>query len=265
MFSRCLKIAASLLVLAATPVAASELKVCLDPDNMPLSNRSGQGFENRIVAIIADEIGASVSFVWWNDRHKPPLAALKRGLCDLVPDALANAQGVATTQPYLRSAYAFVSRKGPVASLDDAALGRMRIGVQSIGDDAVSPPGNALLRRGLGANLQPFSLRRHYSDPNSSAEMVAAVADGQLDVAALWGPFAGFYASRHEPALTVSLIHASTIDPPMAFDLAMAVRKDQIALHDAIDHALTKRRADINAIFDAYNVPRLPDATGQEQ
>ena len=38
---------------AEAPGADKVLRVCQDPNNLPLSNRAGEGFENKIAALFA--------------------------------------------------------------------------------------------------------------------------------------------------------------------------------------------------------------------
>lgn len=260
MFSRFLEAAAALLMMAGVGQAA-ELRVCADPDNLPFSNARGEGFENRIVEAMAKELSATVTYVWDAERRTTALEILNKGRCDLVPGAIAGAPGVATTRPYMRSAYAFVLKgegQGLAAGYDDPRLRHMRIGVQSVGDDALTPPVTALLRRGLGANIQPFTLHGTAADPNTSRAMVAAVASGTIDAAVLWGPFAGYYAARQQTPLRVEIAAPRTADPQMSFAIAMAVRKQDVGLRVAVDRALDARRTEIAEILAAYHVPLQP-------
>src|SRR4051812_18435033 len=43
---------------------ARVLRVAADPNNLPFSNDRLEGFENKIVAIVAGELGASVEYTW---------------------------------------------------------------------------------------------------------------------------------------------------------------------------------------------------------
>jgi mxaJ protein len=47
---------------------------------------------------------------------------------------------------------------------------------------------------------------------------------------------------------------------PMVFDISMAVRKEDDALRQEVDAALTRRRTDVDAILAAYGVPRIDGA-----
>lgn len=252
------------LLLGVTAAQAGELRVCADPDNLPFSDARGEGFENRIVALLAREMGMGVAYVWANERRATAIEMMNKGRCDLVPGAIAGAVGVATTQPYMRSTYALVLRgDARVSGFDDPQLRRLRIGVQSVGDDAVTPPVEALLHRGLGDNLRPFTLHGNAADPNTAGGMVRAVAARDIDAAVLWGPFAGYYAARQATAMTVVPVTASPDDPRMDFAIGMAVRAGDVALRDALDRALAAKRDAIAAVLAEYRVPLLP-VTGAE-
>ena len=242
---------------------ARGIRVCADPDNMPFSNARLEGFENRILAEVADEMDARIVYVWGNERRATAIEVMEKGRCDLVPGTIANAPGVATTRPYMRSAYAFVTRGAAVEGFDDPRLRSFRIGVQSVGDDAVTPPVEALLHRGLDGNIQPFTLHGSAADPNTAGGIVHAVAAHDIDAAVLWGPFAGYFAARQDPSLAVALVDRSPADPPMQFDIAMATRRDDVELRDAVDHALAARREKIEHILAAYHVPVLPLGGGE--
>jgi hypothetical protein len=57
---------------ASERVEPRALRVCADGDNLPLSNRRGEGFANRIAALVARELDAELRYVWGPQR--PPLA-----------------------------------------------------------------------------------------------------------------------------------------------------------------------------------------------
>ena len=259
MFSRCLEVLAMLALMSASAVAA-DLRVCADPDNLPMSNDRQEGFENRILQLVARDLDATLVYVWGNERRSTALEQLHKGRCDLVPGAIAGTTGIATTSPYMRSSYALVSRaeEGTFEGFDDPRLRRIRIGVQSVGDDAVTPPVEALLHRGLRANILPYTLHGNASDPNTAGGIVHAVATGEIDAAVLWGPFAGYYAARQAEPLKVTLVSSRATEPPMSYAISMALRPQDVALRDAVDRALAKRRPDIATVLTEAHVPLLP-------
>ena len=96
---------------AAQAPAAPALRVCADPNNLPFSNRRGEGFENVLVERIARDLGRRVEYTWWAERRGFVRNTLKAGLCDLVPGLPSGSELALVTRPYYRSTYVFVSRR----------------------------------------------------------------------------------------------------------------------------------------------------------
>ncbi|HWL69897.1 MAG TPA: substrate-binding domain-containing protein [Geminicoccus sp.] len=257
---------AGLLVLLTTASApARELRVCSDPNNLPFSNEREEGFENRIVALLAKDLGATVSYTWWAQRRGFLRNTLLADQCDLVAGLPSAAEMVKVTPPYYRSSYVFVTRPdGPqIASLDDPALRELKIGVQLVGDDgANTPPAHALAKRGIVGNVRGYTLYGDYRQPNPPARIVEAVSQGEIDVAIVWGPTAGYFAARQTPPLRVTPVEPEVDGPilPMRFDISMGVRRDDLELWHEIAGALHRHRVEIGAILTAYGVPGAPPA-----
>lgn len=258
------------LLLMACGVQARELRVCADPNNMPFSNAAQDGLENKIANLIAADLGAEVHYTWWAQRRGFLRNTLKAGLCDLVPGLPGNLEGVRNTAPYYRSSYAFVTRAdGPdVRSFDDPILRQVKVGVHLIGDDGSNtPPAHALARRGIVDNVRGYMIYGDYSEPNPPARILQALAAGEIDVAVVWGPLGGYFASREPVPLKVMPVHQAYDAPqlPMAFEISMAVRKEDAALRQEIDAVLNRRRAEVDAILAEYGVPRLDRSLEQAE
>jgi mxaJ protein len=256
-------LAAALLIWATMPTSAAEreLRVCADPNNLPFSNERGEGFENKIAELIARELGARLSYTWWAERRGFVRNTLNAGSCDLVPGTTNGIEMLRTTRPYYRSGFAFVMRPdGPqVSSLDDPVLRKLKIGIQLVGEDGSNPPpAEALARRGLIDNVRGYSVYGDYRDETPAAGIVDAVANGDIDVAVVWGPVAGYFASRERVPLRVTLVTPQNDGPrlPMVFDINMGVRKDDPNLRDEINAALAKLQPQIDAVLASYGVPR---------
>jgi len=242
---------------------AASLTVCADPNNLPFSNRAGQGFENALVSMLAKQMGLRVNYVWWAQRRGYVRNTLTEAKCDIWPGVASGVDGIATTQPYYRSTYVFVTRASdPLAGLtfDDERLRERTIGVQMIGDNAMNtPPAHSLARRGLTQNVRGYMLYGDYSKPNPPAEIVRAVAKGDIDIAVVWGPLAGYFAARSKVPLRVEPV-SPAIDSaqyPMTFQIAMGVRRDEVALRDQLNALLAQDTSKINALLTSYHVPQL--------
>jgi len=252
----------------APTVVRGVLRVCADPNNLPFSNRAGQGFENAIARVLARDFGAHVSYTWWAQRRGFIRNTLGAGRCDVVIGIVAGDEQVLTTAPYYRSTYVFVSRQArryDITSFDDPRLRRLRIGIHVIGDDYNSlPPGVALARRGLVHNVVGYSIYGNYAEPSPPSKLITAVARGDVDVAVAWGPLAGYYARRSAVPLTVTPVGTAFAvrGIPFAYDIAVGVRHGDTAFRARLDRALAHEREPIRRILRQYGVPMIaPSAT----
>lgn len=248
----------------AAPAAANPpLRVCADPSNLPFSNEAGQGFENKLAQMLAHSLGKQVRFVWHAQGKEFLRDTLNAGVCDVVmglPTA-DHSYGVLTTRPYYRSTYVLVYRADApyqLKSLDDPRLRTLQIGVHATGDDWVDLPGGATLaHRGIVKNVHVYTLGVDYSHANSSADLINAVARGDVDVAIAWGPLAGYFASREPVKLKlVPLTNTHTI-LPFEFSISMAVRHGNGALRDKLNAFLAMHRAAVRQLLAKYGVPQL--------
>jgi len=243
---------------------AHALVVCADPNNLPFSNREGQGFENKLVTLLARDLHTAVQYIWWAQRRGFARHTLTPQGCDLWPGVAIGTKGLKTSRPYYRSSYVFVTRQTQALehlSLDDARLRTLTIGVQLVGYEAMNtPPAQALAARGITENVRGFSLFGDYTRPNPPARIVHAVAHGELDVALVWGPLAGYFAQRSSVALRLEPVEDSG-NWPMSYDIALGVRQDEDDLRQRLDVALAAEQSNIEALLRSYHVPCLPPAT----
>jgi len=252
-------------VAAAATMAAQRparvLRVCADPNNLPFSNHRGEGFENRIVALIARDLNARVEYTWRAQRRGFVRETVTANACDVLPGVPRGFDRTLVTRPYYRSSYVFVSRRDRgirVNDFDDPALQQLRIGVQLVGEDGVNtPPAHALASRHLAGNVVGFTLYSDYAHPNPPARIVTAVADGDVDVALVWGPLAGYFARQLPTPLRLTPVRdAADHGLPMAFDIGVGVARRAPSLRDDIDGVLQRRQRAIDRLLDEYGLPR---------
>lgn len=243
----------------------AELRVCADPNNLPFSNEAEQGFENRIAELIASELGVGVAYTWWPQRRGFIRNTLNTGDCDLVIGVPAEDELVATTRPYYRSTYVFVQPaelEPPVESILDPRLETLSIGVHLTGDDGANPPpAHALGRLGIVDNVSGYLIYGDYRDENPPARLVEAVAEGAVDVAAVWGPIGAYFASRADPPLAAIPVTGteSFTGLPFEFSIAMGVRRGDTEFRDRIQAVLDRRRDQIRDVLIEYHVPLVAE------
>jgi mxaJ protein len=244
------------------PSSQTALRVCADPNNLPFSNSKGEGFENRIASLIAGEMNLPVEYTWWAQRRGFFRNTLKAGICDVVIGVPLSFELAATTRPYYRSTYVFVTRRDRrlnIASLDDPQLKTLKIGVQMIGDDGTNaPPAHALANRGIIDNVHGYTVYGNYSNANPAAQIIDGVENGEIDVAIVWGPLGGYFGAGQRAALDVKPVSPEMDLPylPFVYDISVGVRRGEDDLKARIDDILTRRHADIDSILDSYHVPR---------
>jgi mxaJ protein len=236
------------------------LRVCADPNNLPFSNEREEGFENAIAQVIAKDLGhREVEYFWWAQRRGFIRNTLQAERCDVVIGLPIGFEMALMTKPYYRSTYVFVSRDRTITSLDDIALRSLKIGVPVIGDDYTNPPPvHALGRRGIVENVVGFTVYGDYASADPPLGVLDALAVGQVDVAIVWGPLAGFYAKRSKKPLVITPItpEADGRELPFTFEIGMGVRKRDRALRDRLERIIERRRPQIDRILESFGVPR---------
>jgi len=238
------------------------LRVCADPNNLPFSDQEGRGFENEIAELLADLLDARLEYTWFAQRRGFVRNTLRAERCDLIIGVPASFELALVTRPYYRSSYVFVTREdGPdIASFDDPALRRLRIGVHLVGDDYTNtPPAHALAGRGIVENVRGYTLYGDYREPHPPSRILDALVAGEIDVAIVWGPLAGWYATTNRVPLKLLPVSPQIDLPflPMVFDISMGVRRTDLPFRDELDRIIAENRPAIDRILDRYGVPRL--------
>jgi quinoprotein dehydrogenase-associated probable ABC transporter substrate-binding protein len=255
----------ALVVTAAQPGRADELRVCADPNNLPFSDAQRHGFENKLAELIAAELGKTVAYTWWAQRRGFIRNTLKAQQCDVIIGVPVGYDPVETTRPYYRSTYVFVSRHDrdlDISSLNDERLRQLSVGVHLIGDDGSNtPPADALAHRGITDNVKGYMVYGDYRQSSPPSRLIEAVENGEIDLAAAWGPLAGYAAKSSPVPLRVTAIGDDGQFAPLKFRfaLAMGVRKGDHALREQLDQAIARKRSEIRELLAAYGVPLVED------
>jgi quinoprotein dehydrogenase-associated probable ABC transporter substrate-binding protein len=254
----------------AVPVASRPvLRVCQDPNNLPFSSRDLSGFENKIAALFARQLGWDIAYTWYPQRMgfiRNTLKAKEPGSdsfkCDLVTGVASGFDLGATTRPYYRSSYAMAYVRGRgldgLTSLDDLlALAPARRQALRLGVFAGSPVVDWLLRNGLIGQIVSYPAQTGDPDQFPGQMVQRDLANGSIDIAFIWGPIGGYFA-RHTPqAPIVTIPLGPRSDARLDFGIAMAVRFGDNALKEKIDRLIVDNHDQINALLEQYGVPLL--------
>ena len=251
---------ASLAVLAAAATAAGaerpgSLRVCADPGNMPFSNNRGEGIENKIAEVLARNLGT-----WVQYYYRP---GIERGMtrttlyadeCDVMFDMPADTERVLVTTPLYRTTFVLASRSDrgiTIKNLDDARLKTLKVGVYQ-----TSAIREALADHGVrNLSIHYLSHDADLVDEDQPAYQVQQVLDGKLDIAAVWGPFAGYYQTMQHAPIALQPVNLMEDAVPLEFDMAVAVRTSDKDLQGQLERALHAERDAIRSILTQFGVP----------
>ncbi|SMG59838.1 substrate-binding domain-containing protein [Paraburkholderia susongensis] len=251
------------------------LRVCADPNNMPLSNNKGEGYENRIASQMASDFGYKLEYTYFPQRMgfvrhtlREKEEGSERYKCDLIIGVPKGYDMTSTTQPYLRSTYAmvvpnrpeFASIKTPddLLKLPPDVLHKLRFGIFT-----QTPAVDWLLAHNLID--QAVSYRVQSGDPAEyPGQMIEQdLHAGNVDVVFLWGPIAGYFAKRGGDSVRLVPFPAG---PGIRFDytISMGVRYGEKAWKDKVDQWIGANHDKIDSILATYQVPMLKpvDAPG---
>jgi quinoprotein dehydrogenase-associated probable ABC transporter substrate-binding protein len=254
---------AALAVNAARAENATAFRVCADPNNLPFSNEAKAGFENKLAELVAAQFNEPATYAWHAERRGFIRQTLRANTCDVVMNVPAHYELVETTKPYYRSSYVFVTRADrhlDLQSIKDPRLRQLKVGVQLVGDDGFNtPPAHALSAQGIVDNVVGFTLYGDYRQPNPPARIVTAVENGDVDIAAVWGPLAGYFAKHSPVPLVVTPITGTESFAPLLFQysMAMGVRKGDDGLRDRLEDAIEQLQPQIDALLKSFGVPML--------
>jgi mxaJ protein len=100
-----------------------------------------------------------------------------------------------------------------------------------------------------------------YERTSPARNIVDAVANAEVDVAIVWGPIAGYFASQSPVPLALKAVSPRIDGPmlPMQFDISLGVRKDDHALRRVLDDVLARKHAEIRQLLNEYRVPLVEE------
>jgi len=259
---------------SAEPAKEEVLRVCADPDNLPFSNRQGEGYENKIAEAMAHDFGWRVEYTFFPQRmgfvrntlrKKDPTS--QKFACDVIIGVPKGYELTATTRPYMRSTYALLFQKrddlaavkvaDDLVKLPPAKLKSLRIGVFGM-----SPGADWLLRNGLLEQAAVYAPQSGDPAENPAHIIGKDLASGKIDIGIVWGPIAGFLIAHHAGQQDWRAV-PFVPDPTIKFDyeISMGVRFGEKPWQNTVDAWIGSHQQEINTILTNFRVPLL-DAGG---
>ncbi|WP_454855383.1 substrate-binding domain-containing protein [Rhizobium binxianense] len=236
------------------------LRVCADPSNMPFTDESGEGFENKLAELVAAKTGRkSVAYTWYPMATGFVRNTLRANRCDIIMGYAQGDELVQNTNAYYRSTYVMVFKKGRdlegAETIEDPKLAGKKVGIV-----AGTPPSANLARANLMRNAKTYPLMVDTRATPSMAEvMLKDLQNDAIDIAVLWGPMAGYYVKEINPDFVmVPLLKEQSSH--MAYRITMGVRPSDQEWKRTLNTVIRENQSEINRILLQYQVPIIDEA-----
>jgi quinoprotein dehydrogenase-associated probable ABC transporter substrate-binding protein len=233
-------------------------RACGDPRNLPFSNEKGEGFENKLAELFAAKLGKKLRYTYFPQATGFVRMTLESHRCDVIMGFPQGDDMAQVTVPYYRTTYALVFKPGSglegVTAINDPKLRDKRIGIV-----AGTPPGTNMAINGLMAHAKPYPLVIDTRVDSSAQAMMDDLARGDIDCGILWGPMAGYYASKANTPMIVVPLVKETMGPQMAYRIGMAVRPSDQEWKRTLNRLIADNQAEINKLLISYGVPLLDE------
>jgi len=235
----------------------SELRVCADPGNLPYSAQDQTGFENKIAALLAEDMHLTVSYTWFPQVTGFVRNTLGAQKCDLVMGTVSGDDLMANTTAYYHTGYMIVTRTADritATSLGDPVFKDKKIGLI-----ARTPPVDSVVKYGLAKQVVPYDLVTDTRVVQAPRELLKDLAKGEVDVALVWGPQAGYFIKQDKLPLTAAFLTQEEGGARLDYHIAMGVRGNEADWRRQISEEIVKNKDKIQAILLDYGVPLMDE------
>jgi len=238
-----------------------EFKVCADPDHMPYSNVKQEGFEDKIAALLAKDLGKPLAYTYAYNRQGFLRNTINAKRCDIIIGVPPDLDALLTSKPYYRAGHVFVWRKESgynITNWDSPDLKKGVIGV--VGQSPATIPMND---HNLIDNARPYRMQRDLNLPPSY--LIDDLAKGEIDVAVAWGPIGGYFAKQSKVPMVVVPIpeyENENVKGKEYWNISVGVRKKDKERMELIQGALDRNQDKILKILDEYGISHVPVVDG---
>jgi polar amino acid transport system substrate-binding protein len=225
--------------------ASGALHLCAHPNSLPYASKAGNppGFQVEFGKALARELGVTLVTEW----IVVPSQAF-RADCDIILDAIAAPEAQADTglrisKPYYRSGVGLAVPRGSAITTFASLNDHTKVGVQ-VGSVA------AMLLNQQHVRTSTFGFEE---------DMLAALAAGEIDAAAVTPLSAGYYNLTH-PSEGFAILPPDDAAHDLVWNAAVGIRKPDEQFLAAVDAALDRLRADgtVETIYAKYGIELLP-------
>ena len=238
----------------------SSLRVCADPNNLPYSNQELEGYENKIANLFAKKLGdIPVLYTWYPMTSGFVRRTLNAKTCDLIITFPAIHEFVQNSNPFYSSSYVMMTLEEKninIKSLSDPIIKEKNY---KIGIIHATPPTSHVAKNKLFEQVK-FYLQA--ADPRKQkpwTDITNDLVNGELDIAILWGPYAGYEAKLAKKKIKlVPLTKEEKVGRgTMVYRFTMGIRRNEPEWGKTINNLIKDNQSEINEILREYNIPLL--------
>ena len=238
----------------------SSLRVCADPNNLPYSNQELEGYENKIANLFAKKLGdIPVLYTWYPMTSGFVRRTLNAKTCDLIITFPAIHEFVQNSNPFFSSSYVMMTLEEKninIKSLSDPIIKEKNY---KIGIIHATPPTSHVAKNKLFEQVK-FYLQA--ADPRKQkpwTDITNDLVNGELDIAILWGPYAGYEAKLAKKKIKlVPLTKEEKVSRgTMVYRFTMGIRRNEPEWGKTINDLIKDNQEEINEILREYNIPLL--------
>ncbi len=250
--------------------ATEKFKVCADPVNPPYSTEKLTGYENKIAALFAKQLGQEVEYTWLPERIgfiRNTLKAENENAagyrCDVVMGVPAGYDLTETTKPYFHSTYVLLIAQGrdwddisdpaQITELPLARQEKLKIAMFDRGPGTEWLQKHGLLEQGV-----PYQSMTGDSEHNVAMQIDQDLRNKTIDMVILWGPMAA-YVQAQSPKGSYKMLPMKSV-PGIKFDfsIAMGIRQGEADRKRLLDGLIDKNMPEIQNIIGSFGIPVLP-------
>ena len=236
------------------------LRICADPNNLPYSNQNNEGYENKIADLFAKKLGnIPVTYSWYPMTSGFVRRTLNAKTCDLIVTFPAIHEFVQNSNPFYNSSYVLMSleeKNIDVQTLSDHEIKEKKY---KIGIIHATPPSSYVAKYKL---FEQVKFYRQAADPRRQKpwrDMTNDLVDGKIDIAIIWGPYAGYEAKKaKKPIKIFPLTKEEKISRgKMVYRFTMGIRKNEPEWEKTVNNLIKENQEEINKILRGYGIPLL--------
>jgi len=224
---------------------SGEIRMCAHPNSLPFASKTADppGFQVELGRALARQLEVSLATDWILITYQLP-----RTDCDIILDTISAPDappdfGIKLSKPYYRGGVVLAVPPGSPITSFASLNGHTKVGVLTGSLAAM-----ILDRQHVGISVFGFD-----------EDMLDALAEHQIDAAAVSLVSAGYYNTRH-PEHVVTIVPLDAAQPDLVWNVAIGMRRPDAALQQAINGAVDRLSADgtIAHIYGRYGVTLQP-------